>query len=406
MRSRLRAVLILLLTVGLLAYFLRNADMAGVWTETRRARTGLLAVAAGATLITYAMRALRWQYLLAPIGHARFSTAFETTTIGFAASFLLPARAGEVLRPYLLARRERLPATACFATIILERLLDLVTVLLLFGVFVLLVDPASIAGDPALYTRVKAGGLAAGAASVAGLGVLFALAGHPERLGRAALKIEHVLPARLAHAVARVVETFAQGLGVMRQPRRLFVSLVLSFPLWLSIAAGIWLTSRAFHMTFAYVGSFLVMTLLVVGVAMPTPGAIGGFHAMYQIAVTTFFGVPTDRAVGGAIVLHAISFVPVTLFGLAFMAREGLSLSRVREMAEGAAPIASDPSTASESSRAASGDEGRPPSRLRASAGQPTAGDEARRGLPRRSSRDDGERRREAGNLKGPRRAE
>ena len=334
MRSRLRAVLILFLTVGLLAYFLRNADMAGVWTETRRARAGLLALAVGATLMTYVLRSIRWQYLLAPIGPTRFSTAFETTTIGFAASFLLPARAGEVLRPYLLARRERLPATACFATIILERLLDLVTVLLLFGTFVVFVDPASIAGDPALYARVKAGGLAAGAASIVGLVVLFALAGHPERLGRAALRIERVLPARLAHAVARFVETFAQGLAVMRQPARLLGSLVLSFPLWLSIAAGIWLTSRAFHMTFGYLGSFLVMTLLVVGVAMPTPGAIGGFHAMYQITVTTFFAVPTDRAVGAAIVLHAISFVPVTLLGLAFMAREGLSLTRMREMAE------------------------------------------------------------------------
>jgi hypothetical protein len=220
MRPPLRAILILLLTVGLLAYFLRNADMAGVWTETRRARAGLLLLAVGATGLTYALRAARWQYLLAPIGHVRFSTAFETTTIGFAASFLLPARAGEVLRPYLLARRERLPATACFATIILERLLDLVTVLLLFGLFVALVDPASLAGDPALYARVKAGGLAAGAAAVAGLIVFFALAGHPERLGRAALRIERVLPARLAHAVARFVETFAQGLGVMRQPRR------------------------------------------------------------------------------------------------------------------------------------------------------------------------------------------
>jgi hypothetical protein len=124
-------------------------------------------------------------------------------------------------------------------------------------------------------------------------------------------------------------------------------------------------------MTFAYIGSFLVMTLLVVGVAMPTPGAIGGFHAMYQIAVSTFFGVPTDRAVGGAIVLHAISFVPVTLLGLTFMAREGLSLTRMREMAaeetedgrrtreDEGQPPASDPSTGSGSSRAASRGEGR-----------------------------------------------
>ena len=114
------------------------------------------------------------------------------------------------------------------------------------------------------------------------------------------MRVERVLPARLARAVAGFVETFTQGLAVMRQPRRLLVSLALSFPLWLSIAAGIWLTSRAFHITFPFTASFLVMTVLVVGVAVPTPGAIGGFHAAYQFAVQTFFGAPADRAVGAA----------------------------------------------------------------------------------------------------------
>jgi uncharacterized protein (TIRG00374 family) len=333
MSSRLRAALVLVLTVGLLAFFLRGVDPASVWAEARHADGRLLIAAILVVLVTYTIRAFRWQYLLAPIGPTRFSTAFQATVIGFAASFLLPARAGEVLRPYLLAKRDQLPPTAAFATIILERLLDLMTVLLLFGVFVLSVDPASLSGDPALYIRVKTGGLLAAAASVAGLLVLFALAGHPERLGRLALKIERVLPARLARAVAGFVESFAQGLAVMRQPGRLLVSLVLSFPLWLSIAAGIWLTSRAFHMTFGYVASFLVMTLLVVGVAVPTPGQVGGFHAAYRIAVGTFFGVPDATAVGAAIVLHAVSFVPVTLLGLAFMAQQGLSLGRMREMA-------------------------------------------------------------------------
>jgi len=333
MRSRLRAALVLLLTIGLLAYFLRNADMAGVWAETRQADAGLLLMAIALTGLTYALRAYRWQYLLAPIGATHFSTAFETTVIGFAASFLLPARAGEVLRPYLLARKERLPATAAFATVILERVLDTVTVLLLFGVFVLFVSPGTITADPQLFARVKLGGALAAVAAAVGLGLFFVLAGHPERLGRAALRIERILPAKLAAIVATFVETFAQGLAVMRQPARLAVSLVLSVPLWASIGGGIWLTSRAFHMTFSYLGSFLVTTLLVVGVAMPTPGAIGGFHAMYQIAVTKFFGVPTDRAVGAAIVLHAISFVPVTVLGLVFMAREGLSLGRMRELA-------------------------------------------------------------------------
>jgi len=331
--SRLRAALVLLLTVGLLAYFLRGVDLTAVWAETRHADGRLLALGLVAVLMTYTLRALRWQYLLAPIGPTRFWTAFETTVIGFAVSFLLPARAGEVIRPYLLARRERLPPTAAFATVILERVLDLVTVLLLFGVFVVVVDPATLSGDPSLYARVKWGGLVAAAGSLGLLGLFFALAGHPERLGRAALGVERVLPARLARAVAGFVETFAQGLAVMRQPRRLFVSLLWSFPLWLSIAAGIWLTSRAFHMTFGFIGSFLVMTLLVVGVAMPTPGQVGGFHTMYKIAVVTFFGAPEPTAVGAAIVLHALSNIPVTLMGLVFMARAGLSLGRMREMA-------------------------------------------------------------------------
>jgi uncharacterized protein (TIRG00374 family) len=333
MRSRLRAAIVLLLTVGLLVYFLRGVNLGEVWEKTREADARLLVLGVCVTMATYALRAFRWQYLLAPIGPTRFATAFQTTVIGFMASFLLPARPGEVLRPYLLARREHLPPTACFATVILERLLDLVTVLLLFGVFVLLVDPRTLSGDPALYAKVKMGGLFSAGASLAGFLAFFFLAGHPEQLGAWARRIERVLPERLAHAVASIVESFAQGLAVMRRPAHLLGSLALSFPLWLSIALGIFVTSRAFHMTFGYLGSFLVMTLLVVGVAVPTPGQVGGFHTAYKIAVMTFFGASEPTAVGAAIVLWAVSFVPVTLLGLVFMMREGLSLGRMREMA-------------------------------------------------------------------------
>jgi glycosyltransferase 2 family protein len=345
MRSRLRAVLVLALTVGLLAFFFNDVNFGDVWTATREADPGLLILAVGITMMIYTFRALRWQYLLAPIGPTHFATAFQTTIIGFAASFLLPARPGEVLRPYLLAKREGLPATACFATIILERLLDMVTVLLLFGAFVVLVDPATLAVDPALYAKVKTGGWLAAAGAIAGLGILFVLAGHPDRLGAWALRLERVLPSRLAQMVAHFVEGFAQGLAVLRRPAHLIGSVALSFPMWMSIALGIYVTSHAFHMTFPYIGSFLVTTLLVVGVAMPTPGQVGGFHEMYKIAVMSFFGAPKETAVAGAIVLHAISNVPVALLGLVFMAREGLSLGRMREM------VQKEPDAASEGRR-------------------------------------------------------
>jgi uncharacterized protein (TIRG00374 family) len=336
MRQRARHVVIVLLTIGLLAYFLRDANMSEVWAETRRADPRLLLLALLATGLTYVLRAYRWQFLLAPIGPTRFKTAFRTTVIGFAATSLLPARAGEVIRPYLLARREGLSATAAFATIILERLLDLLTVLILFALFVLLGASGVIVGDPSQFARVKFGGMLAAGGGIVASVVLFALAGHPERLGRLTQGIERFLPGALARAAARFVETFAQGLAVMRQPGQLAAALVLSFPLWLSIAAGIWLTSRAFHITFPYSASFLVMTILVVGVAMPTPGAVGGFHAAYQIAVQTFLGASTDRAVGGAIVLHAISFLPVAIVGVLFMMSEGITLSGARKLAESA----------------------------------------------------------------------
>jgi uncharacterized protein (TIRG00374 family) len=333
MRAHLRTAFVLACTGGLLVLFLRQANLAEVWHEIRRASPAYLALALLATLTTYVARAWRWQKLLAPLGPSRFANAFRTTVIGFAVNALLPARPGEVLRPFLLARREGLSATSAFATVLLERLLDLATVLLLFGVFVLAADPSTSNADPALYRAVQAGGLLAGLTSVAALAFVFLVAGHPERLSALVRRAERILPARLAHALAYVVERFAGGFAIVRRPGPLVVALLMSLPLWLSIASGIWFVARAFHITMSFVGTFLIVALLTVGVAVPTPGAVGGFHYAFRLGVTTFFAAPNERAVGAAIVLHAISFLPVTVLGLLFMIQDGLDLSRLRKLA-------------------------------------------------------------------------
>jgi glycosyltransferase 2 family protein len=334
LRFHVRTIAIGALAVGLLALFLRNADLDVVWAEIRNGRTDLLLLAIGTTLTTYIFRAFRWQYLLRPLGPTRFTVAVRATVIGFATSFLLPARAGEFVRPYLLARHEGLSATACFATIILERLLDAVTVLLLFASFVLLFDPGMAAVDARTFHAIKVGGLVVGACAVVAFAVVVVLAGHAATLGRISLVAERILPKRVAQGFSRVVEMFAEGLAAARQPGRVALTLLMSIPLWLSIAAGIWLVALAFHIDLPYTGSFLLVALLVVGVAVPTPGAIGGYHEAFRIGATAFYGVANDRAVGAAIVLHAISFVPVTLLGIIFMAQEGLSLGRMRKMAD------------------------------------------------------------------------
>jgi uncharacterized protein (TIRG00374 family) len=336
MRAHLRTFIVALLAFALVAWFLRHADLAGVWGAIRQGNMALVALAVLFTAATYVLRSLRWQFLLAGLGPTRFPNAFRATVIGFAASSLLPARAGEILRPYLLARRENLSAPAAFATVVIERVLDAVTVLLFFAVFLLTADPSLAKVDPAVLRTVKAGGLGVAVAMAGVLVVFFVLAGHPEALERGSLAAARVLPARLAKAVARVVRTFAEGLGVIRRPQQLLLVMLWSVPLWLSIATGIYLVTRAFHIECAYTGAFLTMTILTVGVAVPTPGSVGGFHEAYRIAATAFFGAPNDVAVAAAIVLHAVSFVPVTVAGIIFMVREGLTLGGMRRLAEGA----------------------------------------------------------------------
>ncbi len=333
MRVHLRTAAVVLLAVVMVAWFLRGADMRAVWAAIQGGQLGLLALAVGVTCLTYVFRAVRWQYLLRPLGRPPFSEVFKTTVIGFAVSTLVPARAGEVVRPYLLARRAGFSAASAFATIILERLLDLLTVLLLFGFYLLCFHPAAAEQHAAMLRALKSGGLLTASGAIAGLAGMMIAAGYPETLAAWAQKVERVVPPRAASLVARLVKTFLQGLAIVRQPGRLAVAGLLSFPLWLSIAAGIWLGARAYAIDMSYPASFLLMALLVVGVTVPTPGSVGGYHKAYQIGAVAFFGVANDRAVAAALVAHAISIVPVTLAGVVFLAQEGISLGRLRTLA-------------------------------------------------------------------------
>ena len=104
-------------------------------------------------------------------------------------------------------------------------------------------------------------------------------------------------------------------------------------PVWLGIALSVWLVARAFDLTFPFTGTFLLLALLVVGVAVPTPGGIGGFHEAFRIGATAFYGFDNDRSVGCALALHASQFVPVAAAGIFFMAQEGLSLGGITRLA-------------------------------------------------------------------------
>jgi uncharacterized membrane protein YbhN (UPF0104 family) len=158
------------------------------------------------------------------------------------------------------------------------------------------------------------------------LAVMFFMAGHPERLHAWVLKAEAILPARIAAMIARFAQTFAEGFAVVRSPGRLAAAIAWSIVLWVAIASGIWALSRAFGIAMPFTGAWLMLGPLVVGVAVPTPGGVGGFHEAYRFGATAFFGADNNTAVGAAIVLHAISIGPVIIAGLLFIVQDGLKL--------------------------------------------------------------------------------
>jgi uncharacterized protein (TIRG00374 family) len=338
MRSHLRTIVVLALAFGLLGLFLYNVDVRGVLSEIVHARPDWLALSLATMFLNLAIRAWRWQYLLQPLGETTFANAFRATAVGFAASSVLPARAGEVIRPYFLARHERMSATGAFATIVLERLLDTVAVLVLLASYVFVFGRDLDASNPVAFAAVKWAGGTAGVVAIGALVVLFFLAKDPARLGRTLSRFGQVLPSAFAALLGRIAEKFATGLGAIRRPRRLLGAIVWSFPLWLCIGLGIWSVTMAFRLPIPFTGTFLLIALLVIGVAVPTPGAVGGFHEMFRFGVTMFFGVSNTSAVGSAIVLHALSIGPALILGLLFAAQEGLNLAGMRQLAGEAEP--------------------------------------------------------------------
>lgn len=333
MSRHLRTFIILLLTVGLMAFFLRNANLGRVWSEVLGVRWDLLLAGVVLTLLAYLFRVERWRHLLRPIGNPRFSSALRATVIGFAANALLPGRVGEVVRPFILARREHLSATATFATIVIERLLDLVVVCLIVAGFVTLVGSQMSAASARLLDTMETAALVAGAAAVAALAGVFVLAADPTRAGRVVHRLAVWAPGGVVRPVVAFAERFLEGLAVARQARPLGVALAWSIPLWGATALSIWCVTEAFGIHVPLSGATILMALIVIGVAVPTPGGVGGYHAAYQLGATVLYGAPDDRAVGAALVMHLVSFGPITLLGLVFMAQDGLGLRGMRQLA-------------------------------------------------------------------------
>ena len=331
---RSRVGLSLLLAALLLALFFRGVDWQAMGRALRAADPVYLAAVVLVTLATYAARSWRWGFLLAPLARVPFGHLFSATFVGFMTGLLIP-RAQEVVRPYLIARRHPISTSAAFASVVLERLVDAITVLLLFALYLYVLPTPEAQTRGPLISALKVAGAGAGAFALAVLAVLLLWHNHAERAMRVAERLVRPFPERFAKAVSKAVHSFGEGLAVLKaSPAHLAAILGQSLVVWLLLAAGIYWNNRAFGLDLPFHTAFLILAFLTVGVAIPTPGTVGGFHAFYRAALTEAYGVDNDVAAAAGIASHALGNLPVLVLGLAFLGREGLTVSKVANMSE------------------------------------------------------------------------
>lgn len=303
--------------------FLRQADMSRVGRALADADPWMLAAAVVVTLVTSVQRAWRWRLLLSPLARVPLRPLLDCILMGWAVTVLLPGRLGEVARPVLLARRTEVRASAGFGSVVLERVFDAASVLVLLALYLAMLPlPVAVTDEGRLaLDAMRTTGLAALAALLIG-GVLAVAA---MRSAAFRSRLEATLSGWLPGRIGSIAVAFVEGMSGLRSPWLVARIAVSSLVLWTTILGSYVIMFRAFDLDLPWYASIPVLVLLVVGVMVPTPGAVGSFHKAAQIGLVGLWGVDNDLAVAYAIASHAAAFLPLGVLGLALLLREGLS---------------------------------------------------------------------------------
>ena len=323
MKGRLRVAASLAVTAFFLWLALHDVDWAQVRAHLRSANWLYLALSVLVATLSIHVRALRWKALLAPLDPGvPFQPRVAGTAVGFAANNLIPARVGEFVRAMVCGKLARLPVSAVFATLVVERVLDgLVTVALLFTVMALPGFPSPEKAASAL-NAVRFLSLVIAVMGV----VVIVLALMPRRSLRMAEAAAGVLPARARRPLLKVFESFIGGLAVLRDPRLLAVSVGWAVFQWLFMPLSIYFGCRAFGIAEpGYRGALFLQCVINLAVAIPSsPGFFGPLEAaaVYGLGL---WGVDESRAASFAIGYHLGGFIPVTLLGLWYVQKLDLS---------------------------------------------------------------------------------
>src|SRR5713226_6299871 len=340
---KLLVVLTGLLVLGIVVYqssgFIQHANFSGekLLHAVRGANLSLLLLSIVAIYACYALRSLRWQLFQENLGVSRFWIIYKITLAGFAAVFLL-GRAGEPVRPLLLARNEKLPAADMFGIYALERLFDTASAAVIAAIALLLFQSHAHIGE--MSSRLEFAARTAGTLLFAGVGSAVAFLVYLRLHGTALLErwLHGWRASRGWRAgVANIILGFARGVQAIRNGGELVLALGYTVAHWfLVLLVYVWV-SHSFGGTLGTLSTgaaMLVMAFTLVRSVVQLPAVGGGSQLASILVYTKVFGVETEAGTAASIVLWLITFAACSLAGVPLLVHEGFSLGKLRAMAE------------------------------------------------------------------------
>ena len=309
-------------------WFFRGVDLAEAWAHLRSANPLWLAASSAVALAGFLARAARWRYLLAPVqSPSPFRSRFAAVAVGFATNNLLPSgRLGEPARAFAYSRAEPVGFPAVFATLVVERLLDGGVIFLLL--FMALYSPSLPVGP--LPAELAAAARATAAILAVALLVSLAVLARPaQSLLVVELLCSRLPLGRLGAALSRIVGGVAEGLASMRGWRLMLPALAWSVCVWFVQVLSFWLGFVAFDIRLPFAAAFLAAAAAALAAAIPAaPGYVGTLQAAVSISLVQVFGADPEAVLACAVGWHAANLPPITLIGLWYGRRLGVSLAR------------------------------------------------------------------------------
>lgn len=312
----------------LIAWVLRGSDPREILAHLREASIPGIAGAVLLNLGHNLFRVWRWRALLEPVRPAvPFRPMFTAVILGYMTTWVIPGRVGELVRPMLLSEQEKLPLGPCIGSVVADRVLDAATVVGLFAVGIWITPLEGPAAEYAALIR-------SGSLMLLLAAVLLVVAMLGASAARRSLEVWLGRRGKWVGWIGRTILAVSSGAEALRSPRLLARTLIHSVLAWVTIAAAVWLSIWSAGARVSPAAVLIILPLLVLGVAVPTPGGAGSYHGAMKVGLMAF-GVGASLAVSAAVIAHLIITVPIIVLGLFLIWSENVSWKKLVAAARG-----------------------------------------------------------------------